>query len=262
MTTTIRCGAILSGLGAAFLSAGAFATVGATTLALWTFETSLPLTAGPHAAEGGLLGGDAFGEHAAKAAAYSNPVGNGSFESFSSNNWAPDDAYVFITSTLGYETISFGWSQTRSGTGPGSFVAEWSADGKAYQTIAEYTIEQITWMSGTLNEASVFGPFTLPEGASDLDTLWVRLRATVGGSGTAGTNRIDDVIVAGFEIETGGCLPGEPCGPDLNGDGSVGAADLAILLGAWGTDNAAADLDGDGTVGAADLAILLGAWSI
>jgi hypothetical protein len=52
----------------------------------------------------------------------------------------------------------------------------------------------------------------------------------------------------------------EPTGPtpDLNGDGAVDAADLAILLGAWGT--AAADLNGDGTTDAADLAVLLGAW--
>ncbi len=47
---------------------------------------------------------------------------------------------------------------------------------------------------------------------------------------------------------------------DLDGDGRVNAADLAILLGAWGTDGAG-DLDGDGAVGAADLALLLGAWS-
>jgi hypothetical protein len=47
--------------------------------------------------------------------------------------------------------------------------------------------------------------------------------------------------------------------PDLNGDGTVNAEDLAILLGAWGT--ALADLDGDGTTNASDLAILLGAWN-
>ena len=47
---------------------------------------------------------------------------------------------------------------------------------------------------------------------------------------------------------------------DLDGDGRVNAADLAILLGAWGSDGAA-DLDGDGAVGATDLGILLGAWS-
>ena len=47
---------------------------------------------------------------------------------------------------------------------------------------------------------------------------------------------------------------------DLDGDGGVGASDLAILLGAWGTLDPRADLNGDGTVNAADLAQLLGAW--
>ncbi len=51
---------------------------------------------------------------------------------------------------------------------------------------------------------------------------------------------------------------------DLNADGSVGAVDLAILLGAWGQCPARgkcpADLDGDGTVGPEDLAMLLGNW--
>jgi hypothetical protein len=46
---------------------------------------------------------------------------------------------------------------------------------------------------------------------------------------------------------------------DLNFDGDIDAADLAILLGAWGTDSAA-DLDLDGAVGGSDIAILLGAW--
>ena len=48
------------------------------------------------------------------------------------------------------------------------------------------------------------------------------------------------------------------CIGDLNFDSVVNAADLAVLLGAWGT--ATWDLNGDGTVNAADLAILLGAW--
>ena len=45
---------------------------------------------------------------------------------------------------------------------------------------------------------------------------------------------------------------------DIDGDGSVGPNDLALLLGAWGTSSN--DLDGDGVVGASDLAVLLGAW--
>lgn len=47
---------------------------------------------------------------------------------------------------------------------------------------------------------------------------------------------------------------------DIDGDGIVGPADLALLLGSWGQPGAA-DLDGDGAVGPADLAILLGAWT-
>jgi hypothetical protein len=52
-----------------------------------------------------------------------------------------------------------------------------------------------------------------------------------------------------------------PPSPDLDGDGAVGASDLAILLGDWGAcPTLPPDLDSDGTVGASDLAILLGSW--
>lgn len=46
---------------------------------------------------------------------------------------------------------------------------------------------------------------------------------------------------------------------DLDGNGAVDGADLAILLGGWGTGSA--DLTGDGTTDGADLAVLLGAWT-
>ncbi len=48
---------------------------------------------------------------------------------------------------------------------------------------------------------------------------------------------------------------------DVDGDGVVGSADLATLLGDWGSASYASDLDGDGVVEASDLALLLGAWS-
>lgn len=47
--------------------------------------------------------------------------------------------------------------------------------------------------------------------------------------------------------------------PDLDGDGVVSGADLALLLGNFGGDGLG-DLDGSGEVDGADLAILLGAW--
>ena len=46
---------------------------------------------------------------------------------------------------------------------------------------------------------------------------------------------------------------------DLNGDGSVNGADLAILLNNWG-GSGAGDINGSGTVDGADLAQLLSAW--
>jgi hypothetical protein len=52
---------------------------------------------------------------------------------------------------------------------------------------------------------------------------------------------------------------------DLDGNGSVGPSDLAILLGAWGAcppkGSCVADLDADGQVGPADLSALLAAWT-
>ena len=51
------------------------------------------------------------------------------------------------------------------------------------------------------------------------------------------------------------------CSADFDGDGTVGASDLAQLLGAWGPNPGhPADFDGDGDVDAADLALLLGSW--
>ena len=57
-------------------------------------------------------------------------------------------------------------------------------------------------------------------------------------------------------IQSGSC--GGGCAADLNGDGEVGAQDLAALLNAWG--GAAGDLNGDGTTDAQDLAALLSTW--
>lgn len=47
--------------------------------------------------------------------------------------------------------------------------------------------------------------------------------------------------------------------PDLDGDGVVGGADLAILLANWG-EGGTGDLDGDGDTDGGDLTMLLAAW--
>jgi hypothetical protein len=50
------------------------------------------------------------------------------------------------------------------------------------------------------------------------------------------------------------------CLGDLNGDGVVDGADLALVLGAWGNGAGLADIDENGVVDGADLAIVLGSW--
>ncbi len=69
-----------------------------------------------------------------------------------------------------------------------------------------------------------------------------------------GTQVAYPVVVAWYLPNTVSTNPA-----DLDGNGSVGAADLAVLLSQWG-GSGSADLDGDGTVGASDLSALLGSW--
>lgn len=68
----------------------------------------------------------------------------------------------------------------------------------------------------------------------------------------------DDAADPQWEVPEGcGALPS-----DLNNDGVVNAADLAILLGFWGPcEECPADLFSDGVVDGADLAMLLANWT-
>jgi len=52
----------------------------------------------------------------------------------------------------------------------------------------------------------------------------------------------------------------QPCPADLDGNGEVGAPDIASLLSQWGSFGGSADLDGDGQVASSDIAVLLSAW--
>ena len=66
-------------------------------------------------------------------------------------------------------------------------------------------------------------------------------------------NDLDSTFIVSAIVEI-------PCAGDLDGDGTVGGADLAVLLGSWGSATSAADLNSDSKVDAADLAVLLGGW--
>jgi len=96
-----------------------------------------------------------------------------------------------------------------------------------------------TWVYGAANEANLLAGLT-----------YINIHSTFDAAGE----------IRG-QIE----FPPHPCIADLDGDGSVGLADLAILLGSYGMSPAQycdGDLDGDGAVGLGDLAILLGQFGL
>lgn len=182
-------------------------TASADVIAQWTFETSIPATAGPHTAEGGALAASSFasGLHADLTTVYSNPVGNGSAESFSSDKWAIGDYYQFTTSTTNYTGITITWDQTRSSTGPGTFDLLASTDGFTTWTVvlADYTVlvnggTPGAWSStGSPKLDYRFGPIAGGAGLDNQSTVAFRLVNKVTPGGTAGTNRVDNVIIEG-----------------------------------------------------------------
>ena len=101
---------------------------------------------------------------------------------------------------------------------------------------------------------------SLPYGFIPADGLYAgfRLRLRVISSDLGGDDDwfVDDVCVAAV----GDCPQLLEC-PDLDGDGTVGTADLLDLLAQWGSDpGGPPDYDGDGIVSTSDLLKLLGAW--
>lgn len=183
----------------AVLAIGASAQ--AVTLANWTFETSIPTTAGPHAAEAGVNAASSFasGFHADQGAVYSNPVGNGSAESFSSNFWnTVGDYYQFTFSAAGYQNVTFAWDQARSSTGPSDFTLAVSTDGTNFTNVLSNYVVQINtspnaWNGTTQNTLFSFAPQAL--NVNNAANVTVRLVSNVALTATAGTNRVDNVIV-------------------------------------------------------------------
>jgi hypothetical protein len=189
------------------IAIGGMATLtSAGTIATWTFETSLPAatnsaTIGPLAAEVGT--GSASGVHASANTDYSNPVGNGSMESFSSNEWAIGDYYQFQASSTGLSKIGISWDQTRSSTGPADFKLQYSPDGSTFTDALSYTIPAISWSSGAPDITGTTSFVSNLGAVSALDnqaSIYFRLTAASAPGGTAGTNRVDNFRISEGEV--------------------------------------------------------------
>lgn len=205
-----------------------------TTIAAWTFETSIPTTAGPLSPEVGSGAGTAVG-----LGGFSNPGGNGSAESWSATSWSIGDYWQFQVSTLGHENISLSWDQTSSATGPRDFGLFWSTDGSAFtQFGANYAVlvngvPNPAWSAGSFQSAYTFNADLSPIVALDNDgSVFFRLVLQtdtqadgVGTVTTSGTDRIDNFTVNATKIPPTGV-------PETLPFGFVAAALLGVL--AWG----------------------------
>ncbi len=104
-------------------------------------------------------------------------------------------------------------------------------------------------------------------GAHEEFVTYARHISNVGPPGNDGLLRVHSGLAPDGEPTLGAACNGIQLRllvpADLNDDGTVNAADLALLLGQWGVCHADcnADLNGDAVVDAGDLAILLGSWS-
>ena len=195
----------------------------ATDLARWTFEISVPTGSGqmngPWAAEAGVnAGSPANGFHTLATTAWSNPVGNGSAESWSSTAWSTGDYYQFATSTLGYDAITFSFDQTRSNTGPTTFDVELSVDGGAnwgtlvndYSVLFNDASNGGAWNGTTRIMNYAFGPIAAPPAAANQPVVMFRIVSQVTPA-VGGTNRVDHVVIAGNPIVIGACCRNGVC---------------------------------------------------
>src|SRR5205823_15131909 len=118
---------------------------------------------------GVLAAGSSFtGLHASSLTVWSNPVGNGSAKSVSSDHWAVGDYYQFSFSTSGYSAISITWDQTGSNTGPRDFKVQYSTNGTTFTnasvTNSTYVLSTQAWSSGG-------SPFATSRRTLDLSTV-------------------------------------------------------------------------------------------
>lgn len=211
---------IIAGAAATVISSAASSAI----IAGWSISTAFPTGTGNvptgtfysvGAADQGdqMAGSQLSSVHALAAATYTSPAGNGSQFSFSSNNWSIGDYYEARLSTSNYTDISLSWDQARSSTGPSTFELIFSVDGGANWTtaIASYAVLQSggggspgTWSSTTYNP--IYTSVTGLAGAEDAAELLIRFRATVAAGGSAGSNRIDNVVVSGTLIPAPGAI--------------------------------------------------------
>ncbi len=131
------------------------------------------------------------------------------------------------------------------GVGADTLVVQVSSDGGANWTqVLSIGTTNNTWQARSFRVSDFVTP-----------TATTRFRFL---TADPSNNSITEAGIDNFQIET--ILCPASCLTDLSGDGTTDGADLAVLLGVWGTADISGDLTDDGIVDGADLAALLGGW--
>ncbi len=176
-------------------------SVRADIVANWTFETSVPTTSGPHAAEFSANAGSSFAS-TNSGGTISNPAGNGSNESFSSNGWADTEYYQFLTATTGFNGILVSYAQAASSTGPANFQFQYTTDGLAYTNFGSVYAGPTSDFTTTANPLNVLNyDLTSISGLNNNPNAGFRIAVSgntaENGSpiGSTGSFRVDDFLV-------------------------------------------------------------------
>ena len=201
--------ALLAASTASF-SAAIVVPPGSTVIASWSFDaagttnTGMAASAGPADIGSGTAGSSATALHASAATVYSNPSGNGSLKSFSSNNWAVGDYYQFSLATTGSTGIYVTFGQFGSNTGPRDFKLSYSTDGTTFADFASYAVLSApSWSTTAFHPEEVYSynlsAITALDNASTvtfrlIDTSTVSINGGTVAAG--GTGRVDDFTVS------------------------------------------------------------------
>jgi hypothetical protein len=140
------------------------------------------------------------------------PGGTTSLHSYSANTWAVGDYWQFSTSTTGYSGISLTYDQTSSNTGPGSFQLQYSIDGTNFTNFGSATTVIAnaganSWNTTAMVPASTSTvDFSSITALNNVTTVYFRIAdaSTVSANGgttaSGGTDRVDNVIIAGTVV--------------------------------------------------------------
>ena len=190
---------------------------GLTSLASWTFETSLPSNSGPYVPETGTQTATAEARcvHVSSSTAYAANQGNGSAKSFWANTWAVGDYYEFRISTLGLTGIQLSFDQTSSSGGPRDFKISYSINGGGtFSDLITYTVPvsdgaAIVWYPTPVNPASSLSFDLSSFGAlNNQSSLILRLvcasstTLTGGSLSSSGSSRVDNILVSASATDT------------------------------------------------------------